>query len=446
MPGPSVAEAGPFRLRAARRVARRDPGAHRAAVWGCAVLPRGRGRSARGGRGPGPCRRHRAGAFPVPVPRGNGPAPGDLTRLSAPGRRARAPGRPGQALHPFRRNARRGHDDRARHGVLRGRGSPRGRQAPPRAQAIRAIALELERIASHVGDLGALAGDVGFLPTASWCGRIRGDVLNMTALICGSRFGRGLVRPGGVGFDLDEALAGELAARLQSCARDAAGACELLWKTPSVLARFEGTGTLSQRDGAGIGLTGPGRARVRNRPGRAARSSFRIWRFSHVPVSTWRTGDVFARAYVRGLEVQRSFAFIQDQLGASRGGHPGAASGPPRAAFAVRLVEGGAGRSATRADGPPTGGLRATRSWTLRSATGSGSPWPCAASRSPISRCATRASTCPTAGTTCEDVKGCCGSFGERFRQGHRTTRFPRGEPPALPARFRGLPVIDHSL
>ncbi len=55
------------------------------------------------------------------------------------------------------------------------------------------------------GTSGALAGDVGFLPTASWCGSVRGDVLNMTALICGNRFGRGLVRPGGVGFDLDDA-------------------------------------------------------------------------------------------------------------------------------------------------------------------------------------------------------------------------------------------------
>ncbi len=58
---------------------------------------------------------------------------------------------------------------------------------PARAQVLRGVALELERLANHTGDLGALAGDVGYLPTAAYCGRLRGDFLNLTAALCGSR-------------------------------------------------------------------------------------------------------------------------------------------------------------------------------------------------------------------------------------------------------------------
>ena len=56
-----------------------------------------------------------------------------------------------------------------------------GGKPPLRAQAIRGIALELERLACHTGDMGALADDVGFLPTFAYCGRLRGDWLNATA-------------------------------------------------------------------------------------------------------------------------------------------------------------------------------------------------------------------------------------------------------------------------
>src|SRR5678815_906212 len=61
-----------------------------------------------------------------------------------------------------------------------------GASVPLRAQCLRAISMELERLANHTGDMGALSDDVAFLPTFNYCGRLRGDFLNATGLICGS--------------------------------------------------------------------------------------------------------------------------------------------------------------------------------------------------------------------------------------------------------------------
>ena len=76
-----------------------------------------------------------------------------------------------------------------------------GVEVPLAAQVLRGVALELERLANHVGDLGALCGDVGYLPGASWFGRLRGEFLNLLLELSGNRFGRGLLVPGGVRFD-----------------------------------------------------------------------------------------------------------------------------------------------------------------------------------------------------------------------------------------------------
>ena len=216
-----------------------------------------------------------------------------------------------------------------------------GSEPPLRAQWLRAIALELERLANHAGDLGALANDVAFLPTAAACGRIRGDFLNLTALLCGNRFGRRLVRPGGCDLDLEPERAARMLERLRPALTDLEQAAAWLWDAASVRSRFESTGTVFARQAAEIGLVGP-----------AARACGLVrdvrydhpagWhRFAQLPVAVWPGGDVQARARVRWLECQRSGQFLLEQLSSVVDGEIRARLAPLAPdTLAVSLVEG----------------------------------------------------------------------------------------------------------
>jgi Ni,Fe-hydrogenase III large subunit len=235
-----------------------------------------------------------------------------------------------------------------------------GKAPPEQASAVRAIALELERLANHIIDLGALSGDVGFLPTLNYCGRLRGDALNTTAAICGSRMGRGWVRPGGVAFGLDNRLANATRRTVAGFLRDATSAVELLWDTPSVMARFEGTGVVSEQTARALGLVGVA-ARASGLP-RDARAEFKSPVYGSFAPDTNEPGDVHARARVRWLEIQTSCRLIAGWLDALPSGpvwSAGAASSLAPDSIAVSLVEGWRGEVChTAITGPDSKFLR----------------------------------------------------------------------------------------
>lgn len=156
---------------------------------------------------------------------------------------------------------------------------------------LRAILVELERIANHVGDLGALAGDVAFLQTAAFCGRIRGEYLNMTALFCGNRFGRNAVIPGGGCFVGLTDKYRELESWISRVKPELDRALELMFHDHAVCDRFDGTGVVPKEVAESIGLVGMAR-----------RASIEF------------NGDVMARALVRRIEINESHKKIRELI------------------------------------------------------------------------------------------------------------------------------------
>ncbi len=215
-----------------------------------------------------------------------------------------------------------------------------------RAHRLRRLALELERLANHTRDLGAIGGDTGFLPTSAWNGRITGDFLNLTSELCGSRFGRNLLCPGGVKWDVDAPLAESLTKRLKAAWRDARGSVDVMLETSSVLARLTGTGKVSFEDARAVGLVGMA-ARACGVP-LDARMDWPLCDLDngalHKRMRT--TGDVLARTLVRSDELNDSAASAEAdlaQLGPSSGKETCRTAMPerlPAGRLAVAQVEG----------------------------------------------------------------------------------------------------------
>lgn len=186
---------------------------------------------------------------------------------------------------------------------------------PFKAKLIRAIALELERAAVHIGDLGAVLNDVGFMMGAATFGAQRTLIINALLRICGSRFGMGLLRVGGVNCDISPELASFLKKTLDGVEQKIEHFIQLtLLRQPSVLTRLEGTGIISFETARTLGMVGP-----------AARASgvetdvrtdypFDCYRLIPSRKITLEKGDVFARTYIRYVEMLQSFQYIREKL------------------------------------------------------------------------------------------------------------------------------------
>jgi len=216
-----------------------------------------------------------------------------------------------------------------------------GLEVEESSQRIRSAALELERIANHIGDLGALSGDVAFTPPLNWLGRIRGEFLNLLLTLAGNRFGKGLIRPGGIALPVTTEQRTLIREKISAERAGITHVCDLLFSAHTVLARFEHTGTVSCGDADRLGLVGvAGRASGLDYDVRTSFPSEACHLLG--PCSNQRTaGDVYSRASVRREEISHSLAAVSRLLAEDRDAVPVAAQTHPLAAgsFVVTLNE-----------------------------------------------------------------------------------------------------------
>jgi len=181
-------------------------------------------------------------------------------------------------------------------------------------QAERIIALELERIAVHLGDTAALCTDIAYQFGQVVNEALRTIVINTTQLWCGNRFGKGLVRACGSHYPLTEGFAGTLLSNLKEVEERYSQITHEMFTNPSVLSRFEGIGKVSTWQAGMIGAVGmASRSSGVKRDIRWSHPFQAFTNYSYEPV-TLHQGDVWARTMLRKLEVEKSVQLIRDFL------------------------------------------------------------------------------------------------------------------------------------
>lgn len=175
----------------------------------------------------------------------------------------------------------------------------------------RALALELERIAVHVGDISALCTDVAYHFGANVFAALRTGIINFLQQWCGNRFGKGLIRVGGTHFPFTAALRDNLLSVLDDFEKRFLTISDVAFHLPSVENRFDNIGTISSAQALAIGAVGMA-ARMAGVP-RDIRHSHPASPYDKQPISPvlLAGGDVFARFLLRRKEIKQSLKWIR---------------------------------------------------------------------------------------------------------------------------------------
>jgi NADH-quinone oxidoreductase subunit D len=189
-----------------------------------------------------------------------------------------------------------------------------GLDVPVRAQGLRVILTELQRIASHLIWLGTAALDLASMSTFLYCFREREAILDIMELVSGQRMMTTYIRPGGVWRDVPVEFEAAVRAFIRMLPKRIDEYEALLTRNPLFLDRTLGIGRISAEDALNLGMTGPGlRACGVAWDLRKAQpySGYEQYTFD---VPTRSEGDVYARYLVRVEEMRQALGIVEQAL------------------------------------------------------------------------------------------------------------------------------------
>lgn len=214
-----------------------------------------------------------------------------------------------------------------------------GTEIPERAKLIRTVALELERLYNHIGDVGNICAGTGFTFGTMHGARLKEDIMQLNEAVFGSRFLRGINAPGGVRRDLAAEQTDMLMAVLDRVEEDFREVADIMLTNDSYLDRVETTGRLAYETAVDLHAVGPAaRASGIDRDSRRD-LPYAAYDRVNFRVPVYPEGDVFARIRVRVDEVYESVEIMRQALSL--------------------LPAGPGGREALRAELPPLPAYRA---------------------------------------------------------------------------------------
>jgi Ni,Fe-hydrogenase III large subunit len=184
-------------------------------------------------------------------------------------------------------------------------------QVTPRLSIERSIALELERIAMHIGDLSNMCVGLAYQLGSSVFGALRTPVINYSQRWCGNRFGKGVIRTGGSHYPLNDELISELIKLLDNFEPRFMTMATRLFNLPSALMRMERIGTVTEKQMSLIGVVGMA-ARMAGVERDIRKShpyaAYKNYKIDHALL---KDGDVWARAMLRKIEISNSIKYIR---------------------------------------------------------------------------------------------------------------------------------------